>query len=620
MMPAMTLERWQKLKTLFESALEREGDDRAAFLDQACAEDPSLRLQIEALLRSHERAAEFLEAPVIDVATRRDEDQAESVEGRRIGPYQAIREISHGGMGTVYLAARADGQYKKHVAIKLIRRGMDTDEILRRFRHERQILAALDHPNIARLLDGGTTEDGRPYFVMEYIEGVPIDDYCNTHRLNTAERLKLFRTVCSAVHYAHQNLVVHRDLKPRNILVTADGGPKLLDFGIAKLLNPELSGQSMDATATGLRLMTPDYASPEQVRGELITTASDVYTLGVLLYELLTGHRPYRVTGRAMQEIAQAVCEQEPEKPSVSVVRGPWSLAKESGQAPSTKDQGPRTRDKLRKQLSGDLDNIVLMALRKEPQRRYASVDQFSEDIRRHLEGLPVIARKDTLGYRAGKFVTRHKVGVVAAALVFLVLVRAVVVIAWQAKIAAEQRDRARVEAAKAERISTFLQQMLSSADPNWYVTGKAKGPKVAVEDVLNEAAQRIETELVDQPEVKADLHHTIGNTYRALEVYDAAERHFRAALELRRRLFGEHHPRVAESLYFLGAVFHLKGDYATAEQLFRQALAILRMEPNRENANLPFLVADLAGLLIGKGDPTAAEPLFREALDLVRQ
>jgi len=317
----MTPERYQQIKNLFHAALEREPGERAAFLDQACAHDPSLRAEVETLLAAAEPAEGFIERAIQDAVTLIAADQPEPVEGQRIGPYEVIRQIARGGMGAVYLAMRADDQYRKHVAIKLIRRGLDTDDIIRRFRNERQILAGLDHPNIARLLDGGATDDGRPYLVMEYIAGEPIDDYGDQHKLGAEDRLTLFRQVCAAVHCAHQHLVIHRDIKPSNILVTEDGTPKLLDFGIAKLLTPELAAQTLDATAPALRLMTPDYASPEQVRGEPITTASDVYSLGVVLYGLLTGHRPYRLTGRTPHEVLQAVCEQDPEKPSTAITR-----------------------------------------------------------------------------------------------------------------------------------------------------------------------------------------------------------------------------------------------------------------------------------------------------------
>ncbi len=337
-------------------------------------------------------------------------------------------------MGAVYLATRADDEYRKQVAVKVVKRGMDTDAILRRFRNERQILANLDHPHIAKLLDGGTTEDGLSYFVMDYVEGLPIDVYCDARRLPIIERLKLFRTACSAVHYAHQHHVVHRDLKPSNILVTAEGVPKLLDFGIAKLLDPEVSARTIKPTA-GLRPMTPDYASPEQVRGEAITPASDVYSLGVMLYELLTGHRPYHVQSATPQEAERVICEQEPEKPSVVVGRcsaglQPGSAALKGGATDGTPESVTETRgespEKLRRQLRGDLDNIVLMALRKEPERRYASIEQFSEDIRRYLQGRPVRSRPDTLAYRSGKFIRRNRTGVLASVLtaaIFLVLI-----------------------------------------------------------------------------------------------------------------------------------------------------------------------------------------------------
>jgi non-specific serine/threonine protein kinase/serine/threonine-protein kinase len=340
-------------------------------------------------------------------------------------------------MGHVYLAVRADEQYQKRVAIKVVKRGTDTDFVLRRFRQERQILAALDHPNIARLLDGGNTDDGLPYFVMEYIEGEPITAFCDRRELGVEERLGLFRTVCGAVQFAHQNFVVHRDLKPGNILVTTDGVPKLLDFGIAKLLNPELESRSIEMTVAGLRLFTPDYASPEQIRGERITTASDVYSLGVLLYQLLTGHRPYRVKSRTPEEIGRQVLEEEPERPSTAVTR-PLD-----GPETTTGSRSSREPQSFRRLLTGDLDTIVLKAIQKEPHRRYASVEQLSEDLRRHLEGLPVSARKDSVGYRAGKFLRRHKAGTAAAVLVFLSLLGGIAATSREARTARRERERA---------------------------------------------------------------------------------------------------------------------------------------------------------------------------------
>jgi serine/threonine protein kinase/tetratricopeptide (TPR) repeat protein len=371
----------------------------------------------------------------------------------RLGPYRLIAELGHGGMGTVYLGVRDDDAFQKRVAIKVLKRGMDTDSIVRRFRHERQILASLEHPYIAGLLDGGSTPDGRPYFAMEFVEGQPIVEYCDTHRLDTAARLKLFRQVCTAVQYAHQNLIIHRDIKPANVLVAADGTPKLLDFGIAKLLNPELAGQTFAPTAPGLQLMTPEYASPEQVRGDAVTTATDVYSLGVLLYELLAGRLPYRLTSRAPADIVRIVCESEPVRPSTAVTSidpdpagdAVTRLDSRHMSAAASKPDRKVIVDinRLRRQLTGDLDNIILKALSKEPQRRYASVDQFSEDLRRHLGGLPVSARVDTWGYRTTKFVRRNRTVVAAVAVTFAVLVAGIIGTTWQARAARAERTRA---------------------------------------------------------------------------------------------------------------------------------------------------------------------------------
>ena len=428
-MPA-TVERWARIKEVFEAAAELSGAARETFLEQACGPDETLRREVESLLASDAQANDFIERPADSLP--RDllqEFAAEPFVARRFGAYQSIRELGRGGLGTVYLAARADDQYQKEVALKLLRRGLDTDDILRRFRNERQILARLEHPNIARLIDGGTSEDVLPYFVMEYVAGEPLDRYCQSRHLTTAERLQLFRTVCGAITYAHQNLVIHRDLKPSNILVTKEGEVKLLDFGIAKLLGAE--EEAAFRTMTEQRVMTPEYASPEQVRGESITTASDVYSLGVVLYELLTGAKPYRLTSRSPQELERAITEVEAPRPSAAI--------------------------RNQKFLRGDLDNIVLMALRKEPERRYASVGQFSEDIRRHLDGLPVIARPGTVPYRSGKFIRRHKVGVATATLLGLSLVGGIIATIWEARRATAQRDRAERRFADVRSLSNAL-------------------------------------------------------------------------------------------------------------------------------------------------------------------
>ncbi|HET9264211.1 MAG TPA: protein kinase [Vicinamibacterales bacterium] len=369
------------------------------------------------------------------------------VAGPHIGPYTLIREIGSGGMGTVYLAVRND-EFRQRVALKVLKRGMDTDTIVRRFRNERQILASLEHPFIARLLDGGTTPDGLPYFAMEYVEGQRIVAYCDALGLDTNARIELFRKVCSAVQYAHQNLIIHRDIKPANVLVTWDGTPKLLDFGVAKLLNAELAGETVAATVIGAQMMTPDYASPEQVRGEAATTATDVYSLGMLLYELLTGRRPYRLDSRTPAEIARVVCDSVPVPPSTAVTQVLHAPEAGSAIVPETPTGPPSEKaaagmERLRRRLAGDLDTIVLKALAKEPLRRYASVDQFSEDLHRHMAGLPVMARRDTFGYRATKFVRRNRLAVIAAALVFLALIAGIVGTTWQARAARRERVRA---------------------------------------------------------------------------------------------------------------------------------------------------------------------------------
>jgi serine/threonine protein kinase/tetratricopeptide (TPR) repeat protein len=455
----MTPERWQQVKNLLAVVLDVDPSERAAHLDKLCTGDSSLRSEIESLLAvSHETDPDLLNSTAVAGAAE-ESSGANARIGGWIGAYQIVEEIGVGGMGEVYRAFRADDQYRKEVAIKLVRAGQDSSFVISRFKNERQVLASLDHPNIAHLLDGGTTKDGVPYFVMELIEGQPIDQYCDNHKLPTTARLSLFLKVCSAVQYAHQRLIIHRDLKPSNILVTADGTPKLLDFGIAKMLDPAAVSGTPELTMSMFRMLTPGYASPEQMKGEEITTASDVYSLGVLLYELLTGHRPYQTAGRAPHEISQAVCEFQPARPSTAVRRietreTTGGLVEISPASLSAVRDG--STEKLSKRLRGDLDNIVLMALRKEPSRRYASVDQFATDMRWHLGNLPVSASKDTIRYRASKFVTRHKVGVAATAVVVLTLLAGMAVTAHEARVA-------RAERAKAERRFNDVRKLANS-------------------------------------------------------------------------------------------------------------------------------------------------------------
>ena len=410
----MTPERLRRIRTVYEAALEMDPAAREAFLERECQADGDLRKEVERLLGAREHLPEWLAGPLLGPAGPVLDAMAKAapgMEGRQLRGYELIREIGRGGMGTVYLAERADGTYRKQVAIKIVHDEKKNSEILERFRQEREILASLDHPNIAKLLDGGSTEEGLPYFVMELVDGQPIHRWCDERKLNVGQRLELFRNVCAAVQYAHQHLVVHRDLKPGNILVTADGTVKLLDFGIAKLVDTAPTGE-LPATITMMRLMTPEYASPEQVKGEAITTLTDVYSLGVVLYELLTGHRPYHLLSAAMHEIARMISEEEPTRPSDMVSITEEGEEGERGKQPITPKAVSEVREgdpnRLRKRLQGDLDSILLTTLRKEPARRYSSVEAFSDDLRRHLDNLPVRAREDSLSYRANRFARRH--------------------------------------------------------------------------------------------------------------------------------------------------------------------------------------------------------------------
>jgi serine/threonine protein kinase/tetratricopeptide (TPR) repeat protein len=431
-------EQWDRVKELFALALERDPGERSGFLHQACGDDDSLRTEIESLLSSFDGAATFLEdCPAADLMSA----QASALVGRRIGAYRVIRECGHGGMAVVYLAERADDQYRKRVAIKMLKPGTNRDEILRRFRIERQALAALDHPSIVRLLDCGSTEEGLPYLIMDFVEGLPIDEYCDAHRFSITERLHLFRAVCLAVQYAHETLVIHRDLKPSNILITKEGVVRLLDFGIAKVLSPQWSPDAT-RTRTDWRPMTPEYASPEQALGGPVTNATDIYSLGVLLYELLTGRRPYRVRPDSPLEIERFVRDEEPDKPSAAVNR----IDEEESHDGSTRTITPHLvgearaipPDELPRRLRGDLDTIVMKAIRKEPEHRYASAEEFSNDIERHLSGMPIQARKPTLLYRSGKFVHRHTESLATA---ILILAVAAGLGAWGARRLWKQRN-----------------------------------------------------------------------------------------------------------------------------------------------------------------------------------
>ncbi len=456
---------WSEIERIFDEALACADSERAAFVQAACAGDELLRREVEALLAADQK---LQQAPRLLASPLHQTNGTPP----KLGAYQLQHEIARGGMGAVWLAHRADEQFEQQVAIKLLRAGANHDDLQRRFYHERQILADLNHPNIARLLDGGTTPEGQPYFVMEYIEGVPVDEYCQQQQLSVRERLLLFRQVCAAVQYAHQHLIIHRDLKPANILVTADGTPKLLDFGIAKLLQPNLADSYH--TQSGLHPMTPAYASPEQIRGENLTTASDVYSLGVVLYELLTERSPYQLKENTFGELSRAICEQEPVRPSAAVTGGTTS---------SIRNPRSATRN-----LKGDLDSIVLMALRKEHSARYSSVEQFSADIQRYLDGLPTLARKGTFAYRTVKYLRRYKVPVAAAALIVLSLLGGIGATSRQAQIARAAQAKAEAQRIRAEHALAVAGEQRRRAEQ---ALAEVEAQRTRAENALTTADQR---------------------------------------------------------------------------------------------------------------------------------
>jgi serine/threonine-protein kinase len=604
----MSAEHWQRVRRLLEEARELPPTERGAFLTRVCGGDASLRAEVESLIAHGKESADLLDRPA-DGSTLAEPPSSPRVE--RVGPYRVVREVGRGGMGSVFLATRDDDEFKRQVALKLLHPGMVSEDIVRRFRNERQILAGIDHPHVAKLYDGGTTDDGLPYLVMEYIDGSRLDDYCDAHRLSIEKRLTLFRKVCSAVHFAHQNLVIHRDLKPANILVTAEGEPKLLDFGIAKLLNPELAASTLGTTHADTRLLTPEYASPEQIKGEPITTGSDIYALGVLLYRLLTGHSPYRLSGLQLHQLARVICETEPTRPSAVIDEVEEAAGAESPlliSASTVAGNREASPERLRRKLRGDLDNIVLRALRKEATERYSSVEQLSEDIRRFVAGLPVHARRGTFAYRSSKFIRRHKAPLGA-------LFTLVVLLLGFTAFTVRERERAESEAAKANAVVAFLQETLSSANP---FTGEGRDATVLA--VLETAVKRIDSSFGDQPEIEAVIQNTIGATYRDLARYDDAEPLIRSALDTRRRVLGPEHPDIAESMSALASLLTYKGDYEAGERLCRDALAMRRRLHGNEHQDVAEAMSDLGLVLDYKGEAEEAESIHRQALAMRRR
>jgi eukaryotic-like serine/threonine-protein kinase len=600
----MPIDNWERIQDLFSAAADLPRKDRARFLDEHCGPDTAVRREVESLLAADSRMGEGEKVFAAIEAEAQSIANVPTPIGSRLGAYRVVKEIGRGGMGTVYLGTRDDELYQKQVAIKLIRDGMDTADVLDRFRHERQILANLDHPYIARLIDGGTASDGRPFFVMDYVEGTPVDTFCNQGGLDVAARCRLFLLICDAVSHAHRNLVVHRDLKPGNIFVTGDGTPKLLDFGVAKLLNANAESGSAMTMSAGL--LTPEYASPEQVRGLTVTTATDVYSLGAIFYELLTGVRAHSITSRTPLEIQRVICDEEVQRPSLH--------------DPS---------------LDADLDNIVLMAMRKEPERRYQSVDQLADDVRRHLDGRTVLARQDSFGYRAGKFAQRHRAAIAAVALFIAVLIGGTAVATLQARraireqaIAEQQRQRAIESQARAERSQKEAELLRGYADAQ---RSQAESDRASAETQRQIAAHRFEQVRQLAGKFLLDFHDSIaklpGSTAARKMVVETGIQYYDTLIKEahgNRDLLEE----IARGYDRLGDVqgnpyYANLGDAKGALASYRKALAIRAMvaDPSAE-----FLRDRIGGnvkmaqVLALSGDLQSADGTLRETIALAEQ
>lgn len=602
---------WERIERVCGDALELAPGERAAFLHAACNGNESLLREVQSLLDQINSEPGFLEQPAIERGARSEEHGLQV--GDTIGVYRLERLLGRGGMGEVYLASRNVDGIAQQVALKIIRRGMNTDEVLQRFRLERRILASLHHANVAALIDAGATIDGRPYFVMEYVDGQPLTEYCDSGRLSITDRLRLFQRICSAVHHSHQQLVVHRDIKPRNILVDASGMPKLLDFGIGKVLAEGDSFGTAFETRTEMRLLTPEYAAPEQVTGGNVTTATDVYSLGVVLYELLTGRLPYAIADTSRASIERALTESAPLRPSISI-ETPETTRR--GTAPTSSAEAARVRntdvDGLRRRLSGDLDTIVLMALRKEPDRRYASASALADDIQRHLDNLPVSARPDTLGYRLRKFAERNTGGVVGAGAVLVALVAITTVSVVQSRRVIAEAARTAHERDKAVEVRGFLMEMFGATGAD-----QAVGDTVSVRALLDRQRAQLDAVYAGRNEIKADMLDVLADGYDRLGLYADAEPLAKQALELRRTLLPATHPDVATSLNLLAWIQHERGQSAQAETLLLEAARIRRGYPENAVNGLSRSLNDLGVVYNALRRYPDAERVLREALDI---
>jgi len=574
-------DRRARVDALFDRALDLDEAAREGFLRSAC-DDASMQAEILELLRLVAQPSSILdpdrivEGPLWRAIAAGSEGRAEPREGERVGPWRLVRQLGRGGMGTVFLAERVEGRFQQRAALKLLHLGADSEEMLRRFERERQILASLGHAHIARLLDGGCTADGRPFLAMEYVEGRRIDRYCDEERLDVDARLALFVCVARALEHAHRNLVIHRDVKPSNIVVTGEGEVKLLDFGIAKLLSP--SAADGDAlTRTVVRVLTPEYASPEQVRGEPVTTASDVYQLGLLLYELLTGTRAQHVEGTSPQALERAVCEGSP---------GPPGTRRAPALSP----------------FRGDLDTIVLHALRKEPARRYASVGDLIEDIERYRRGMPIRARADTWVYRSGRFAARHRAALLGTGIAAAVV--AVALASWTG-----QRSRAGREAERAEQMERLLGELFLLPNPRRDAT------LPNARDYIARAVTLVQRDLGAHPVTRGRLLTDIGRNYAVLGAYPAAEEVLGQALSIREQHFGAESTEVADTLVWLGMAQHYRGRYPQAEASLRRGLRIQQQLLGDDHFKPTSTAIELGDLLHSRGQLAEAEALLRPVL-----
>ena len=576
-------ERWQQLHTLFDQTMSMEPGLRVAFVLQACGDDIALRDQLLSLL-SITSAHHENDVPQGDVMGQDDIDEDELPSGYIIGAYRIVRMIGQGGMGMVYLAERATTDFQQHVAIKVVSSGLHGN-VIARLRSERKILASLNHPNIARLYDGGTALNGRPFLVMEYVDGIRIDDYCNEHHLSIVHRLTLFQKVCAAVHYAHQQLIVHRDIKPTNILVTKDGTPKLLDFGIAKLMESGTTTTHTVLTQIHERVLSPEHASPEQVRGELVNTASDVYALGVLLYELLCGQKPFDFSGMSLVQIEKAVCEHTPPKPS--------TIANQAV-------------------LRGDLDTIVFKAMHKDASRRYASAAALADDIDNFVNNKPVAAQSDSVLYRAQKFYDRNSLGVLTAASVLMAIIGLSIFYTWRLTI---ERDRAAAEAAKSKQVSAFLVKLFQSADPS-----EAQGRQVTALDLLDRGAREVESQLQTQPRIRTDLEGIIGTSFTALGAYEQAQPILEQALKTKRDNGLERTSDYAAMLRQLANLKRHRGDFDSSDALFKETLALLRSLPDVPDKDIALALSDQGSLYFERVRYAESRAMHEQALAMIKK